>query len=293
MESKKVNIMNFYNEYLPYLKRSAIVLLSSLIYSISLNMFIIPHKFLSGGVSGIALIFQYATGFNAGYTIIILNIPLFVLSYLILNKEFTFLTIIGIVGQSVFIVATKDISRFFYPTDPLLSGIYGGVINGFAVGSIFKNHGSSGGTDVISMIFRKKANINIGKASFSINLVIVSVGSVFFGVEKGLYTLIAMYITSAVVDQVIKGFNKKNLVIIITNKEEAVVDRITHDLRRSATVMRGKGAYSQMDKTVIYCVVATSQIPRIKQFVERSDPGAFMSILDASQVLGKGFDHPI
>lgn len=293
MESRRISSIDFREKNIVYIKRAIIVMLSSLMFSISLNMFIAPHKFLSGGVSGIALIVQYITKINAGYTVIILNIPLFILSYVKLNKEFTFLTIVGIVSQSVFLVITRDISRYYHTNDLLLSGIYGGVINGFALGNIFKYHGSMGGTDIITMIFRKKSNINLGKLSFAINIVIVSVGSIFFGVEKGLYTLIAMYITSTVIDQVIKGFNKKNLVFIVTNKEEAIVDGITHGLRRSATVLRGKGAYSQMDKTVIYCVVGTSQIPRIKQIVERTDSSAFMSILDASQVQGKGFEHPI
>lgn len=293
MDVEKPNFIDFKVKNIVYVKRIAVVILSSLIFSISLNLFIVPNKFLSGGVSGIALIVQYLTNFNAGYTIILLNIPLFLLSIKELNKEFTFLTIIGIVSQSVFLILTRGVSKYYQANDLLLACVYGGVINGFAIGNIFKFHGSLGGTDIISMILRKKANFNLGKMSFGINLVIVAVGSRYFGVEKGLYTLITMYITSIVVDQVIKGFNKKNLVFIVTNKEEVIVERITHELKRSATVIKAKGAYSKMDKTVIYCVVATAQIPRIKQIVERTDGSAFMSILDASQVQGKGFDHPI
>ncbi len=293
MENRRKNSIEFKEKNIVYVKRVAIILLSSFIFSISLNLFVTPNRFLSGGISGIALILQYLTSINAGYYIILLNIPLFVLSYLKLDKQFTLLTIIAIVSQSFFLIITKDISKLYHPNDLILSGIYAGVINGFAIGNIFKFHGSMGGTDIISMIFRKRSNINIGKLSFIINIVIVSIGSVFFGIEKGLYTLIAMYISSSVIDQVIKGFNKKNLVFIVTTKEEIIIEKITRDLRRSATVIRGKGAYSQMDKTVIYCVVGTSQIPRIKQIVERTDAGAFMSILDASQVQGKGFEHPI
>lgn len=291
--SNLINGFDFKEKNIVYVKRAAIILLSSLLFAISLNLFIVPNKFLSGGVSGIGLILQYVTGMNAGYTIILINIPLFILSLRHLSKEFTILTALGIVSQSLFLILTRGISQFYKTDDLLLASICGGVINGFALGNIFKCHGSLGGTDIITMIVRRKANFNLGKASFAINLVIVSIGSMIFGVNKGMYTLIAMYITSSVIDQVIKGFNKKNLVFIVTSKEEAIIDRITHDLRRSATVLKGKGAYSKMDKTVIYCVVATTQIPRIKQIVERIDAGAFMSILDASQVQGKGFDHPI
>lgn len=293
MTNLKLSNFDFKEKNIVYIKRAAVILLSSLLFSISLNLFIVPNKFLSGGVSGIALILQYVTGLNAGYAIILINIPLFILSLRQLSKEFTLLTALGILSQSVFLILTRGISQYYNTNDLLLASICAGVINGFALGNIFRSHGSLGGTDIITMIVRRKVNFNLGKASFAINLVIVSIGSAVFGVDKGIYTLIAMYITSSVIDQVIKGFNKKNLVFIVTSKEEAIIDKITHDLRRSATVIKGKGAYSKMDKTVIYCVVATTQIPRIKQIVERTDTGAFMSILDASQVQGKGFEHPI
>jgi uncharacterized membrane-anchored protein YitT (DUF2179 family) len=293
MTNLRISNFDFREKNIVYVKRAVIILLSSLLFSLSINLFLAPNKFLSGGVSGIALILQYVTGLSAGYSVILINIPLLILSIKQLNKEFTLLTTLGIVSQSVFLILTRGVSQYYQTNDLLLASICAGVINGFALGNIFKCHGSLGGTDIITMIVRRKANFNLGKASFAINLVIVSIGSVIFGVEKGIYTLIAMYITSSVIDQVIKGFNKKNLVFIVTSKEEAIVDRITHDLRRSATVLKGKGAYSKMDKTVIYCVVATTQIPRVKQIVEKTDTGAFMSILDASQVQGKGFDHPI
>ncbi|WP_139905830.1 YitT family protein [Clostridium thermarum] len=293
MTNLRISYFDFREKKTVYAKRAIIILLSSLLFSISINLFLAPNKFLSGGVSGIALILQYVTGISAGYSVILINIPLLILSLKKLDKEFTFLTALGIVSQSVFLILTKGISKYYQTNDLLLVSICAGVINGFALGNIFKCHGSLGGTDIITMIVRRKANFNLGKASFAINLVIVSIGSLIFGVEKGIYTLIAMYINSSVIDQVIKGFNKKNLVFIVTSKEELIIDRITHDLRRSATILKGKGAYSKMEKTVIYCVVATSQIPRIKQIVEKTDGGAFMSILDASQVQGRGFDHPI
>lgn len=276
-----------------YLKRSLLILLSSLLFSLSLNLFVVPNHFLSGGVSGIALILQYITGINAGYSIIILNIPLFILSYKKLPKEFTALTALGTIAQAVLMILTKGISKCYTINDLLLASICHGVIGGFAIGNIFKYHGSLGGTDIVAMMVRKKNNFNIGKASFAINVVIISFGAIFFGLDRAIYTFISMYISTSVIDKVIKGFNKKNLVFIVTNKEELIIEKITNDLRRSATVVRAKGGYSKADKTVIYCVLSTPQIPRLKQIVEKCDEGAFMSILDAAEVQGKGFEHPI
>lgn len=276
-----------------YLHRIIMVLLSSLLFSFSLNAFVVPHKLLSGGVSGIALLVQYVTSFKVEYTVILLNIPLFIISLKELNKEFTLFTGLAIVSQSIFLMLTKDIAKYFYTKDALLSCICAGVINGFCLGTLFKNHGSLGGTDIITMIFRKKFNIGIGNASFIMNLIIVSFGGLIFGIEKSLYTLILMYINATFIDKVIKGFNNKNLVFVVTTQSEIITELITSELRRSATVLKAKGAYTQADRMVVYCVVETAQIPKVKYIIDKADSGAFMVVLDASQVRGKGFDLPI
>jgi uncharacterized membrane-anchored protein YitT (DUF2179 family) len=268
-------------------------MLASLISSIGLNMFIIPHKLLSGGVSGISLIIQYLTGIHAGIIIILFNIPLFILSIKELDKEFTILTIIGTLSQSIFLILTRDVSKLFFAEDMILSCIYGGVINGLALGLIFSNYGSLGGTDIISMIIRRRFSLEIGKVSFGINVVIVSVGAVFFGVERALYTLISMYLVSAFMDNVINGFGKKKLLFIITDKDKAIIEKIQNDLKRGCTLLYGIGTYTKKQKKIIYCVVSLPQVPKAKAIVEASDPYAFMSILDASEIQGKGFKKPI
>lgn len=274
-------------------KRLIIIALASLLSSIGLNMFIVPHKLLSGGVSGIALIIQYVLSFPAGIVIIILNLPLFILSIKELDKEFTFLTIAGTVLQSLFLIITRDVSKLYLPKDMILSCIYGGVLHGIALGVIFSNHGSLGGTDIISMILRRRFSFEIGKVSFGINLLIVLIGSIFFGIERGLYTLISMYIVSYVIDKVINGFDIKKMILIVTDKENDIIDKIKSDLKRGATLLYGVGTYTKTPKKIIYCVVTLSQVPKLKSIVENADSYAFMSIIDASEIQGKGFKKPI
>jgi uncharacterized membrane-anchored protein YitT (DUF2179 family) len=275
------------------LRRILIIAAASFISSVGLKMFIIPHKMLSGGVSGVSLILQYLTGIQAGIFIILFNIPLFILSIKELDKEFTLLTIIGTVLQSIFLIITKYVSKLYFTNDLLLSCIYGGVLNGIALGIIFSNYGSLGGTDIISMILRRRFSFEIGKISFGINLVIVSIGAVFFGVERALYTLVSMYLISAVLDKVINGFDKKKMLLIVTDKEEEIIDKIHHDLNRSSTLLYGLGTYTKKEKKLVYCVVSTSQLPKAKRLVEASDPYAFMSIIDTSEIQGHGFKKPI
>ena len=256
-------------------------------------MFIIPHKMLSGGVSGISLILQYLTGIEAGLFIIIFNIPLFILSMKELDKEFTLLTIIGTVCQAIFLILTKNARQIFYTEDLLLNCIYGGVLIGIALGIVFSNYGSLGGTDIISMILRRRYNLEIGKISFGINLFIVSIGAIFFGIERALYTLVSMYIISAVLDNVINGFDRKKMLLIVTDKEQEIVDKIHEELKRSSTLLYGIGTYTKKEKKLVYCVVSLSQVPKAKSIVEASDPYAFMSIIDTSEIQGKGFNKPI
>jgi uncharacterized membrane-anchored protein YitT (DUF2179 family) len=274
-------------------KRILIIVAGSFISSVGLNMFIIPHKLLSGGVSGISLILQYLTGIHAGIFIILFNIPLFILSIKELDKEFTLLTIIGTLCQSLFLIVTKDASKLFYSEDLLLSCIYGGTLNGVALGIIFSNYGSLGGTDIISMILRRRFSLEIGKISFGINVVIVSIGAIFFGIERALYTLVSMYLISAVLDKVINGFDRKKMLLIVTDKEKEIIDGIHQDLKRSSTLLYGIGTYTKKQKKLVYTVVSLSQVPKAKRIVEAADPYAFMSIIDTSEVQGKGFNKSI
>ncbi|MCM8711188.1 YitT family protein [Clostridium sp. SYSU_GA19001] len=283
--------MNFHS--LKTARRVIITIAASFFSAVALNMFIVPHKLLSGGVSGIALIIQYLTNLPAGIIILTLNIPLFLLSLKELDKEFTFLTIIGTISNSIFLIITRNVSKLYFAEDIILSCIYGGVINGAAIGIVFSNHGSLGGTDIISMYLRRKYNLELGKVSFSINLLIVSVGSIFFGIESGLYTLISMYIVSNVIDKMINGFSRKKMILVVTNREAEMIERIKTDLGRSSTLINAVGTYTKKEKKILYCVLSLSQVPKAKTIVQTVDPYAFMSILDASEILGEGFKKSI
>lgn len=281
MEENKITII----------KRLMLILLGSFMSAIAVNMFFIPFKLLSGGIGGIAIIIQYLSGIPAGYFVILLNIPLFIVSIKEVDKQFTVLTIFATLAQSIFLIITKNISNYFHLKDILLSCIYGGVLQGIAVGIVFSNHGSLAGADIISVIMRKKYDYDVGKINLAINLVIISIGSAFFGFEKGLYTLISMYIVSYAIDKVVKGFDRKKLLFIITEKEEEINERIKTELNRSSTLFYAEGYYTKQQIKVIYCVVSLAQVPKLKHIVNTIDPRAFISILDTAEVQGKGFKN--
>lgn len=276
------------NEHI--VKDIIMVIIGVFISALAINMFLIHAKLLSGGLSGVTLIVQYITGFPAAYTLLILNIPLFFISYKKVNKKFTFLSLIGTIVLSVGLIITEPFKNIIQVNDILLLGLYGGVLNGIGIGIVFSNYGSTGGLDIVSAVIKKKySNFEIGTISFIVNFVIVSISAFIFGLTSALYTLVSMYITSYVTDKVIKGFNRQKLILIITEKEDEVSEVLMRELNRGVTFLYAKGAYTKKDKKVLYCVVSLTQLPKLKLIVKDIDEGAFISILDASEVEGRGF----
>lgn len=274
-----------------FTKRTLLIIFGSLLNALALNLFLIPSNLLSGGVSGISLMLLYLFKIPAGISLFLLNIPLLILSFFKTDKKFTFFTVVGTLALSITIIITEPLSKILISSanNRLLYSIYGGVLSGLGVGIIFSNHGSTGGIDIISMIAKRKYNIDVGFGSFILNLIIVSVGSFFLGIESGLYTLIMMYITGAFTDRVLRGFSKQKMLIIVTRKQQEMSSAIMHKLHRGITILYGEGAYTKEKINILYCIVSPRQVPRIKELVVEIDNKAFISITDTAEVQGEGF----
>jgi uncharacterized membrane-anchored protein YitT (DUF2179 family) len=189
------------------------------------------------------------------------------------------------------LILTRPLQKAVVLDDILLLCIYGGILNGIGVGLSFSNQGSTGGLDIVSSVIKKKyENFDIGKISFAFNFLIVVAGAFIFNIKIALYTLVSMYLTATMIDKVVKGFdNKEKLIFIITEKEVEVSKWIMDALGRGVTFLNGEGAYTSKEKKVLYCVVSLSQLPELKHMVKEIDNHAFISILDVSEVQGKGF----
>lgn len=266
-----------------------VILLGGVISGISFNAFIIPHKMLSGGISGIALITNYLTGINPGILIFALNIPVFILGYRFIDKEFIILSLIGMTSFSFFIDYFSFLREMYIVDDIMLSSIYGGILNGIGMGIVFRNRASQGGIDIIAVIVKKYFSFNLGSTSLIINLIIIATASFIYGLKPALYTLIAIYVASQVLDKVLQGFDIRKQVIIISDKEDEVVKEILKKLHRGVTYLEGEGAFTGSKKKVIYCIVTLNQLAKLKQIVRDIDPNAFMAVSDTAEVLGRGF----
>ncbi|MFL0195730.1 YitT family protein [Clostridium sp. WILCCON 0269] len=275
------------------IKNTIFVVVGCLLSAIGVNMFLVNAKLFSGGVSGIAILIQYALNIPVGYTVLIANIPLLVLSYRKLNRRFTTYSIIGTVSLSLFLILTKNLSNVLTVHDTLLFCVYGGVLTGAGAGLAYSNHGSEGGMNIVVMLVKKKYDsLDVGQLGFIVNCIIVFLGMLLNGITVALYTLMSMYIAGFVTDKLIHGLSRKKVLLIITDKEDEVFEYITTYMHREATILNGKTLIGK-ERKVIYCVVHISRLPQLKYSVQKIDRDAFISIIDASEVDGKGFNSSI
>ena len=276
------------------IKNVFLIFLGALILSIGINLFLSNAKLLSGGVTGIALILQYLFNIPAGLLVLIINFPIIVLCYKQTSKTFTTYTVFGNIFVAVTLILTRPLSDVLTIKDPLLLCLYGGILSGIGCGLILSNQGSTGGVDALSVIIKNKySKFNIGTTTFIFNFAIVAVGSMFFGLGSALYTLVSMYIGGQVTDKVIKGFKNKQMLLIVTEKEQEVSHAIMSKFKRGVTYLYGEGAYSGNQRKILYCIVALNQIPELKRTIMDIDANIFISILDTSEVAGTAFKKDI
>lgn len=275
------------------IRHGIIVIFGSLLSAIGINMFLVNAHLYSGGVSGIAILIQYATKIPSGYIVGIINIPLLIISYKKLNTRFTVYSLIGTVTYSIFLILTKDMQNIVTIHDTLLCCIYGGVLNGIGIGLAYANHGSMGGFNIISMLVKKHDdNLDLGQIQFLANLVIVFVGVMLHGLPLGLYTIISIYLTSFVTDKIIHGLTKKKLLFIITEKKEEVCEYINASMQRESTIINAE-TLSGMGREILYCVAQLAHLPELKYRILTIDPNAVISVVDAAEVDGNGYTRSI
>ena len=263
------------------------IAVGAIIAAYGVQGFIVPSGLGGGGVGGIALLLFYTLKLPMGLMTMILNIPLFVLGWREVNKKFVFKTIWGLVIFSLSLDLFKGVPTIVLD-DIFLGALYGGVISGISSSIVFHFGGSLGGTDIVSKVIQRKYGVSMGTSALAINGVIILISGVILGPKVALYTLVTMFVYGRVLDLIQSGVPLKS-VTIISDKSEALVERIMVDVGRGATFLHGRGGYSCEPKDVIICVVSLPELGRLKQAVREVDPLAFMIVQNAGEVLGSGF----
>ena len=275
------------NKYLQFFKEYIIVALACMVMAFNTSYFFIGNKLAQGGVSGLSLIIHYLSNIDMSYLYFALNIPLIILAYIFLGKNFLLKTLFATFVLSVFL---KIFASFSEPLeDILLAAIFGGAINGIAIGIVFYAGGSTGGIDIIAKIINKYTGIPISRILLTTDFIVLSMVAVIFGKVIFMYTLISLVISSKMIDIIQVGIYSAKGVTIITTKEDEIRKRIMEDTGRGITLIDAKGGYTQKEIEMLYCVVGQYQLIKVKTIVKEVDPSAFMIVADVHEVIGNGF----
>lgn len=253
-----------------------------------------PIGLVTGGFTGLAIIVKDMTqgivpgGMPLWLTNILLNVPVFVLAYKVKGKAFVFRTAIGtfLLSAWLYVIPVIDLSQGDY----FLAAIFGGALAGLGIGLILLSKSTTGGTDMVATVIQHYLkHYSIVQILQILDGLIVLIGLYVFGLYAGLYSIIAIFVSTKVSDMVMEGFKFSKAAFIITDKHEIVAKRILEDLDRGLTGLYAKGMYSGEDKCMLYCVVSPKEIVAVKEVVAEVDPHAFVIVSDAREVFGEGF----
>lgn len=263
------------------------VILGAAIVAVGFNVFLFPNQIASGGVSGISTILANVFGWSPGYVQYAFNIPLFIAGVVLLGKNFGLKSFVGTITLPLFVILTVTWEP--WTNNPLLGALFGGIFVGIGIGFVFKGNASTGGTDLLAQIITKYTGLTLGTSVLVIDGIIAISAAIVFDVEKGLYALIGLYVTTKTIDIIQLGFSQSKMVYIITTKEAEMRDAIFQNIDRGVTKMPAIGGYTGQERPVLMVVVYQTEFTKLKQIIKTVDPQAFVIVSNAYEVLGEGF----
>ena len=269
------------------------------IFSFGIYFLVIPFHFYEGGATGITLITYYLFKIPVSIMNLLINIPLFVLAWKLLGKKSLYLSLLGTFSVSAWmaIFEAMPLSHRYhhfifdaFKGDILLACIASGVVLGLGLGIIFNAGGTTGGTDILARIFNKYTSLSMGKLMLIVDaIVLITVVVVFQDVRTAMYTLFFILIDTLVIDLIGEGGFAGKGFLIVTSKPEEIAQKVSDDLGRGITFIRGMGYYSRKDLDIVYCVVSRNEMKQMKDIINQIDPFAFITISEAHEILGEGF----
>lgn len=265
------------------------IVLGTMIMAIGIDLFLVPSKLSTGGFSGIGTVLYYLWKIPVGTTTIVLNIPLFILAFWKLGKKFTLKTIVGTASLSYFLNVFEKIKPI--TNDKVLAFIYGSILVGIGTAIVLKARGSTGGSDLLASIIKAyKRNVKTGTLIIILDTIVVGINVIFFrDIEIALYSALAIYIMGKILDIFFEGIDFAKMMLIISPKGEEISDKISKELARGTTKIKGIGMYKKENRKILLCVVSRNEVRQVMAIIEETDKTAFTIITNAREVYGKGF----
>lgn len=268
------------------------IVVGSAIYAAGFQFFMYPNSIVSGGIVGIAMLINFYTHLPVGVLTIIFNIPLFIIAWRHFGRDFIIASLAGMAVSSAF-VDIFAMMGIVLTNDEMLASIIGGVIKGVGLGAIYYVGATTGGIDIVAKMLRRRfPHINFGTLILIIDAVIIIAYALILGrYESAMYSVIAMFVVSKVIDLALYGIDNSSICYIISENSEALAKEIiSGHIHRGVTILEGEGAYSHNKKHVIMCVIKRTQIADLRRLIKNVDERAFFVVTDAKNVFGNGFE---
>ena len=265
------------------------IILGALIGGAAYPLFMTPNKIAPGGITGIATILNHLFQWPVGTVTLILNVPLFLISYRAMGRIFAFRSLVATLFFTLFI----DVLPLQpMTTDPLLGALYGGVMLGAGLGLIMRGGATTGGSDMVARMVNKRFQfISTGSFLFAIDFAVVVSAGFLIGATEALYSLICIFLSARIMDTIIIGFSSNKACFIISSRWQEISDRIMRDMDRGVTQLTARGAYTGTERPTLLCVIGRSEIMALKRILREEDEKAFVIIVEAHEAIGDGFTH--
>jgi len=285
---KEFRIME--RKYIKTLRNGVFILLGNIVYALAVTMFILPAGLITGGTTGLGLLFYNIAGIPLAAFIAVFNIVMFIIGALVLGRKFAFATLVSTICFPIALGIFQNIDALRHMTaDPLLSAIYAGVMIGFSIGIVIKAGASTGGMDIPPLVLNKKFGLPISVLLYCFDSLILLSQMLFADKEQVLYGILLVFIYTVVLDKVLLLGRSKTQVKIITEKFEEINRMIIRQLDRGSTLIHAETGYNRSESLVILTVVSNRELPKLSELVLEIDPKAFMIVNRVNEVHGRGF----
>ena len=263
------------------------ILVGALLTALGFNLFFVPNKIAPGGFTGLATVVNHLTGFPIGLMTAVINIPLFILNYKSLGLRITAKSVAASLLLSVLLDTLPEIR---ITEDMLLASAMGGVLMGAGLGLLIRSGTTTGGTDMAAQLLHRMLRfVSVGGLMYALDVIVVILSGFVFGFSNALYAMIGLYLSVRIVDSMLEGVSSAKVLLIISEHNALIADRILTELERGATLMKAEGVYSGADKNVLMVVVGRYEVARAKQIIHQADELAFVIVHDAREIMGEGF----
>lgn len=268
----------------------AVIAVGAVLMGVALSVFMVPFKIAPGGASGLATVLHYLTGLRVSVLIPLINIPIFIIGIIRLERDFLVKSVFGTVVLSI---ATETAAILPPPTsDPLISAVFGGAVMGIGISAVLSRGGTTGGTDILVLVIRRSfSEVSVGRLYLLIDgAVIAMAGLAFSSGEVIFYSAVSLVVSTYMTDAALEGLNLARLVYIISDSNREICDRIYDELKRGVTGLNSVSMYSGRSGRILMCVIRKGQLSKLKKIIQDIDKDAFVIICDAKEVMGSGFE---